>query len=91
MARPKKSGTKTNAERQKEYREKQKESYGKQVLNTYLNSDCWVFLKVLSFRYGVTKKKMLEMLIEAQYKKEQETDPNFHQVVLKYLEKDKYR
>ena len=67
IGRPKKENTKTNAERQAEYRAKHRYSSEKAVLHTYLNIQESVMLDLIVFHYGVTKKKMLEMLIENEY------------------------
>lgn len=67
IGRPKKENAKTNAERQAEYRAKHRYGTEKAVLHTYLNMEESVMLDLITAHYGVTKKKMLEMLIKKEF------------------------
>jgi hypothetical protein len=59
---------KTNAERQKEYRKNRQvsgvDNNGEHQLNTWISTGATLALERLAFRYGVTKKEVLEKLIK---------------------------
>ena len=54
---------KTNAERQKAYRQRNRKSLDHRRLNTWLDKEAHFALARLARRYGVTKKEVLEKLI----------------------------
>lgn len=54
---------KTNAEIQKQYREKQKEESENRRLNTFLNLHARLAIDKLALHYGITKKEALEKVI----------------------------
>lgn len=62
---------KTAAERQKEYRARRPEAgdNGERRLNTWVTTGAYLTLERLAFRYGVTKREMLERLIKAEEEK----------------------
>ena len=68
---------KTNAERQAEYRKRRpfagEKGNGERRLNTWISTESSLALERLSFRYGVTSRKLLENLILAEQEKVTQT------------------
>ena len=60
---------KTNAERQKEYRLRNRKSLDHRRLNTWIEKESHFALKRLANRYGITKRQVLEKLIQREDKK----------------------
>lgn len=54
---------KTNAERQAEYREKQRASNDKHQLNTFINHDSWLRLIELAKQHEMSNTGVIEMLL----------------------------
>lgn len=54
---------KTNAERQAEYRAKQRAETDKHQLNTFINHDAWTRLTALAEEHEMSNTEVIEMLL----------------------------
>lgn len=61
---------KTNLERQREYRERQKQNEGAHRLNGFVSAEAYGVLTKLARHYRITQRELLERLLMDEWKRE---------------------